>query len=52
MDDFDLNLDHLDFDGAEKKTAQQQLEADKLAAEQAAMQADDSDDCAGGACKI
>ena len=27
MSEFDFDLDHLDFDGAEKKTAQQQLAA-------------------------
>jgi hypothetical protein len=51
MSEFDFDLDHLDFEGAEKKTAQQQLAADQLAAEQAAIE-DDSDDCSGGACKI
>ncbi len=51
MSEFDFDLDHLDFEGAEKKTEQQQLVANQLAAEQAAIE-DDSDDCSGGACKI
>lgn len=50
MDDFDLNLDHLDFDAAAQSNAANLAAADAAAA--AAEALPDEDDCAGGACKI
>jgi hypothetical protein len=50
MDDFDFDLDHLDFDTAAANNAAKLAEADAAAA--AAEALPDEDDCAGGACKI
>lgn len=51
MSEFDFDLDHLDFDSAAKNSELKQKAAEDAAAELAQAQ-DDSDDCAGGACKI
>lgn len=52
MSDFDeLDLDHLDFDGAAAANAEKLAAADAQAAQDALL-ADDDDGCAGGACKI
>jgi len=50
MSDFDLNLDHLDFDAAEDSVAAQLAAANSAAAE--TQFGDDDDECSGGACKI
>jgi hypothetical protein len=50
MNEFDFDLDHLDFDAAAEKNAQKMALADQAAADAAALP--DEDDCAGGACKI
>lgn len=50
MNEFDFDLDHLDFDAAAEKNAQKMALADQAAANAAALP--DEDDCAGGACKI
>lgn len=50
MNEFDFDLDHLDFDTAEANNAAQLALADQAAAAAAALP--DEDDCAGGACKI
>ncbi|MDX3774160.1 hypothetical protein QE250_08555 [Chromatiaceae bacterium AAb-1] len=49
MSDLDFDLDHLDFDAAADSVAKQQ-EAEQ--ARVADFQADDDDECSGGACKI
>lgn len=51
MDDFDVDLDHLDFDGAQASNDAKLAQADAQAAEDA-LAAQDDDGCAGGACKI
>lgn len=51
MSDFDIDLDHLDFDSAEKNSELKQKAVEDAAAEFSQIQ-DDSDDCTGGACKI
>jgi len=51
MNDFEFDLDHLDFDSAEASNAAKQAQADAKAAEDA-LAAEDDDGCAGGACKI
>ena len=50
MNEFDFDLDHLDFAAAEANNAKQLALADAAAAAAAALP--DEDDCAGGACKI
>ena len=50
MNEFDFDLDHLDFDTAAANNAKQLALADEVAAVAAALP--DDDDCAGGACKI
>jgi hypothetical protein len=50
MSDFDLDLDHLDFDAAEDSVAAQLAAANSAAAEP--QFGDDDDECSGGACKI
>lgn len=50
MSDFDLDLDHLDFETAEHNVEQQQQAELHRAAEP--QFGDDDDECSGGACKI
>ena len=50
MSDFELDLDHLDFDAAEDSVAAQLAGAAAAPAEP--KFGDDDDECSGGACKI
>ncbi len=51
MNEFDFDLDHLDFDGAQASNEAKLAQADAQAAQEA-LAAQDDDGCAGGACKI